>query len=132
MPKSTTETPRAEAIRVFREYDAELTLISELASNPTGAREQKSEAQRRLRDLKDRFKQDIRDYSRYDAGNADVYPLYLLRRVLAEASARIHVRWNSDPAKSRWNSDLYDARTDIRYYLHRLENPKEATDEASR
>lgn len=68
------------------------------------------------------------DYKRMStvSGEASLNPTEdaYLRPAVHEAFTHLRVKWNSNPS-SEWHSDLYEAISDIEFFLHQLESPSE-------
>lgn len=113
------------AIGVLREYD---TAFKKILTAAYAGRdpERKREAQAGLRDLKEKFKLDIREYERFNhSRDVRLHPIRTMLSTLREASARIHVRWNMDPLGPDWTADVYSAHGDVTFYLRQLERMAE-------
>ncbi|MHB1785269.1 MAG: basic helix-loop-helix domain-containing protein [Acidimicrobiales bacterium] len=83
------------------------------------------DAKERAQTLMQAAKESLRaDYKRMStvSGEAALNPTEdaYLRPAVHEAFTHLRVKWNSNPS-SEWHSDLYEAVTDIEFFLHQLE-----------
>jgi hypothetical protein len=109
----------AERLRAHRDRIATLMTLVENPSRLSAS--QKKEAQMQMKIVKEKLNADyasvatVRGQSRLtEAERAYFHP------AVHEASTKLQVRWNSNPARSSWYADLYDARTDIEFFLNQL------------
>lgn len=85
------------------------------------AKDAKERAQTLMQSAKESLRTDYKRMSTV-SGEAALNPTEdaYLRPAVHEAFAHLRVKWNSNPS-SEWHSDLYEAMTDIEFFLHQLE-----------
>jgi hypothetical protein len=115
----TDEQNVAKRLRAHRDrIDKLMSLIS---SASCLLKPQKAEAQALMKSVKRNLRADyssgatVRGHNRLTPAERAYF-----QPAVHEASTKLRARWNSNPIRSNWYSDLYDARTDIEFFLNQL------------
>jgi hypothetical protein len=117
------ETQRKKVIDRLRYYDVSIQrLIGLIAGESYLSCDDKDTARELMKALKADLVQDSKPQA---SASGDGLPNHFDRAyfhpAVQGASCQIRARWNSDPLRSDWLSELYAARIDIGHYLHALE-----------
>lgn len=117
------ETERRDVITRLTAYRDRLGVLMDLIGNKTHlAPDERVKAQEQMKSLKESLSEDYR-YGSSAKGREEMnecerayfYP------AVHEAFTEVKSRWNSDPIRSNWFSELYAAQMDINHLLRQLE-----------
>lgn len=124
-----SERERQDVIQKLRRYAGQLQeLMDFLSDKPTLTREERTQAQAKMKAIKEVLNDEYRRGATARGQAAmNPYEEAYLHRAVHQASTQIRARWNSDPVNSNWFSELYAAHVDITYPLHQLENREPET-----
>lgn len=116
-----TDPEKQDVIDRLREYKRLFDKLLELVKDPPLRGAKKTEAQQKMKALKEKLK------AEYKAGDTvrgqdamNHYEKAFLRPAIHQAYAGIMVRCNTNPNRD-WFSQLYSGRADITHMLHQLE-----------
>lgn len=118
-----SDVEREDVIQRLKKYRDQLQGLMDLIGDKRHlSLDEKSRAQAEMKALKESLNADYKYGSSAraqdemnDCERAYFYP------AVHQASTQFQARWNSDPIRSNWFSELYAARVDITYALHQLE-----------
>lgn len=127
-PKAEYASGEAEAgelvVERLREYVSRFdAILDAIGEGRALSREKKAELQTMLRDLKGELEEDVKEEAANRGVMTRTEEAYFYPAV-RRAHAEIRVKWNSDPVRSDWHSNLYGAKINITHLLHQLENPR--------
>lgn len=125
---SGTEEEAEYVIDLLSEYENRFNEILNLIGDKQSfKREEKEHIQHLLKHLKEDLDEDCKEENRRQDEMTECERRFFYPAV-RKTHANIRVRWNTDPIKSRWHSELYGARMDISHPLFQLKNrePKDS------
>jgi hypothetical protein len=123
-----SDRERDDVVKRLTEHRDRIQDLMVLIANKTSLPlEVKTEARERMRALKEALKADHKQGALVkNAAEANRFERAYLYPAVHQASTVFRSRWNSDPIRSGWYSELYEARIDIEFPLRSLEEAKSA------
>jgi hypothetical protein len=115
-----SDTEKQAIIDRLQEYEADFSELLDMLQDLPLRGEVKSEAQEKMKALKERLKAEYKEGDTVRGREAmNHYEQAFLYPAIHQAYAGIHVAWNSVPS-DKWHSELYSGRIDITHMLHQL------------